>query len=156
LIDYRFPMTLEITGGPELVAVATKKAHWTRRYAAGAVTFGCPVRTSDRTPRVWSGRGLGLPEDELPKFAAQLRRVMKHEAYWLARADCPDRRAGDAARWSSGRYDDEDGFVYFAGPCADRGLWPGYRPTPAFTIALPHVRGLRIRVAAYLAAGSTS
>ncbi|WP_410676616.1 hypothetical protein [Amycolatopsis sp. cmx-4-68] len=149
-------MTLEITGGLEFAVVATKKPRWTRRYAEGAVTFGCPVRTSDRTPRVWSGRGLGLPEEELPELAAQLRRVMKHETYWLARASCPDRRAGDAARWSPGRYDDEDGFVYFAGPCADSDPWPGYRPSAAFTIALPHVRGLRIRVAAYLAAEPAS
>ena len=43
-------------------------------------------------------------------------------------------------------------FVYFAGPCTNGHPWPGYRPAQAFTIALPHVRGLRIRVAAYLAA----
>lgn len=152
MIDYRSPMTLEITGGPEFAALATENARWTRSYEGGAVTFGCPARTSERTPRVWSGRGLGLPEADLPKFSAQLKRVMKHDAYWLARADCPDRRAGEAARWSPGRYDDEDGFVYFAGPCTHGDPWPGYRPAEEFTIALPHVRGLRIRLAAYLAA----
>lgn len=144
-------MTLELAGGPEFAALATKEARWTRRYADGAVAFGCPARTSERAPRVWSGRGLGLPEAELPTFAEQLKRVMKHATYWQARAECEDRRAGDAARWSAGRFDDEDGFVYFAGPCAHGDPWPGYRPTPRFTIALPHVRGLRIRVAAYLA-----
>ncbi|GLY38559.1 hypothetical protein Amsp01_045830 [Amycolatopsis sp. NBRC 101858] len=151
MIDYRSRMTLEITGGTPFSALATQS--WTRCYAGGAITFGCPGRTYERAPRVWGGRGLGLPEDELPAFAAQLKRVMKHEAYWLARADCPDRRAGDAARWSPGRYDDEDGFVYFAGPCTHGDPWPGYRPTEEFTLTLPHVRGLRIRVAAYLAAG---
>lgn len=146
MIDYRSPMTLELTGGPDFAAQAPETARWTRQYTVGAVTFGCPARTSERTPRVWSGRGLGLPEAELTDFAEQLRRVMKHKAYWLAR----DPRAGDAAIWSPGHYDDEDGFVYFAGPCTHGGPWPGYRPTPAFTVALPHVRGLRIRVAAYL------
>ncbi|HEY3464216.1 MAG TPA: hypothetical protein VGL47_03740 [Amycolatopsis sp.] len=144
-------MTLELTGGSDFSALAPKNTRWTRRYAGGAVTFRCPARTGDRTPRVWSDRGLGLPEDELPAFAAQLRRVMKHEAYWVARAACADRRAGDASRWSPARYDDEDGFVYFAGPCAHGDRWPGYRPATEFTIALPHVRGLRIRIAAYLA-----
>ncbi len=153
MIDYRSPMTLEITGGPPFAALARERLRWTRHYAGGEVTFGCPARSADRTPRVWTARGLGLPEDELPGFAAQLRRVMKHEAYWIARAACADRRAADAARWSPARYDDEDGFVYFAGPCTHGDRWPGYRPATEFTIALPHVRGLRIRVAAYLAAG---
>ncbi len=147
MIDYRSPMTLELTGGPDFAAQAPKKARWTRQYTAVAVTFGCPARPSERTPRVWSGRGLGLPETELEGFAAQLRRVMKHEAYWIAR----DRHVGDPAVWSPGRYDDEDGFVYFAGPCTHGDPWPGYRPARTFTIALPRVRGLRIRVAAYLA-----
>lgn len=152
MIDYRFPMTLDLTGGPHFAALAPEKARWTRQYADDAVTFGCPARPSERTPRVWSGRGLGLPEAELAGFAAQLRRVMKDDAYWIARAACGDRHAGDAAVWSPGRYDDEDGFVYFAGPCTHGHPWPGYRPAEAFTIALPHVRGLRIRIAAYLAA----
>jgi hypothetical protein len=152
VIDYRSPMTLEITGGSSFSALARESGRWTRRYAGGAVTFGCPARSPERAPRVWSSRGLGLPESELPGFAAQLRRVMKHETYWIARAACADRRAGDATRWSPGRYDDEDGFVYFAGPCTHGDPWPGYRPAEEFTITLPHVRGLRIRVAAYLAA----
>ena len=145
-------MTLDLTGGLEFATPATGKARWTRQYAGDAVTFGCPARTPERTPRVWSGRGLGLPEAELAGFAAQLRRVMKEDVYWAARAAREDRHAGDAAVWSPGRYDDEDGFVYFAGPCTHGHPWPGYRPAEAFTIALPHVRGLRIRVAAYLAA----
>jgi len=148
LIAYRFPMTLEITGGSDFSALATENSRWTRRYADGVVTFGCPERAPERSPRIWSGHGLGLPETDLPRFLRQLARVMKHQAYWLARAE----GSGEGRLWSPGRYDDEDGFVYFAGPCVDSDPWPGYRPTPAFTIALPHVRGLRIRVAAYLAA----
>ncbi|MEV6879295.1 hypothetical protein [Amycolatopsis sp. NPDC051128] len=143
-------MTLEIIGGSDFSALATENCRWTRRYADGAVTFGCSARTPERAPRVWSGHGLGLPEADLPRFARQLARVMKHEAYWLARAE----GSGDARLWSLGRYDDEDDFVYFAGPCAHGDPWPGYRPARTFTIALPHVRGLRIRVAAYLAAVS--
>jgi len=150
VIDYRSPMTLEIAGGSSFSALTREPGRWTRRCTGGEVTFGCPLRTSERTPRVWSGRGLGLPEDELTAFAGQLKRVMKHEAYWLARAECADRRAGDAARWSPGRYDDEDDFVYFAGPCTHGDPWPGYRPARRFTIGLPQIRGLRIRVAAYL------
>ncbi|MEV6832278.1 hypothetical protein [Amycolatopsis sp. NPDC051102] len=140
-------MTLELTGGPDFAITAPKNTRWSRRYADGAVTFGSPARTPERMPRVWSGRGLGLPEAELAEFAGQLRRVMKHDEYWAARA----RNAGDATVWTPGRYDDEDGFVYFAGPCTHGDPWPGYRPARAFTVALPHVRGLRIRVAAYLA-----
>jgi hypothetical protein len=142
-------MTLELAGGPDFAVAAPKNTRWTRQYADGSITFGSPARTPERMPRVWSGRGLGLPEGELTAFAGQLRRVMKHDAYWAARARDP--RAGDAKVWTPGRYDDEDGFVYFAGPCAHGDPWPGYRPARAFTIALPHVRGLRIRVAAYLA-----
>ncbi|RSD11525.1 hypothetical protein [Amycolatopsis eburnea] len=139
-------MTLEITGGHEFDALATESARWTRHYAGGEVTFGCPGRPPERTPRVWGGRGLGLPEAELPRFARQLARAMKHPAYWEARVP------GAVQRWSRGRYDDEDGFVYFLGPCTHGDPWPGYRPAHAFTIALPDVRGLRIRLAAYLAA----
>ncbi|WP_328452548.1 MULTISPECIES: hypothetical protein [unclassified Amycolatopsis] len=147
-------MTLEITGGradrPGFAALATRTARWTRRCAGGAVTFGHPGRDTYRTPRVWSGHGVGLPEPDLAGFAVQLAKVMKDREYWIARAEYPDRRAGDAARWSPGRYDDEDGFVYFAGPCTNGDRLPGYHPAPAFTIPLPFVRGLRIRLAAYL------
>jgi hypothetical protein len=156
LIDYRSLMTLEIAGGrggrPGFAAVAPENACWTRLYVGGAVTFGRSGRDAYRTPRVWSGHGLGLPETDVAGFAVQLAKVMKHRAYWIARAECPDRRAGDATRWSPGRYDDEDAFVYFAGPCTHGDRLPGYHPAAAFTIALPHVRGLRIRLAAYLAA----
>lgn len=149
-------MALEITGGragrPGFPAVATRTVRWTCRCAGGAVTFGRPGRDVYRTARVWSGHGLGLAETDLAGFAGQLAKVMKHRAYWVARAECPDRRAGDAARWSPGRYDDEDGFVYFAGPCTNGDRLPGYHPAAAFTVALPHVRGLRIRLAGYLAA----
>jgi hypothetical protein len=149
-------MALECTGGragrPGFPAAARENLRWTRRYAGGAVTFGCLGRTAYRTPRVWSGHGLGLPEADLPGFAGQVAQVMRHRAYWAARAAYPDPRAGDAGQWSPGRYDDEDGFVYFAGPCTHGDRLPGYHPTPAFTIALPHVRGLRVRLAAYLAA----
>ena len=102
---------------------------------------------------MWSGRGLGLPEAELADFAAQLRRVMKHESYWLARAACPDRRAGDAAAGHRAATTTKTVSSTSPGPCTHGDPWPGYRPAEAFTIALPHVRGLRIRVAAYLAAG---
>jgi hypothetical protein len=155
LIDYRSLMALELTGDragrPGFPAPATKKSRWTRRCADGAVTFGRPGRLGYRTPRVWSGHGLGLPEDDLPGFVAQLARVMTHRPYWAARAACQDRRAGDALQWSPGHYDDEDGFVYFTGPCTHADRLSGYHPTATFTIALPYIRGLRIRLAAYLA-----
>jgi hypothetical protein len=147
-------MALEITGGragrPGFPVVATEVLRWTRHYANGAVIFGCHSHAAYRTPRVWSGHGLGLPDTEVPGFARQLHKVMNHRAYWVARAADTDRRAGDAAQWSPGRYDDEDGFVYFAGPCVHGDRLPGYHPAPIFEIALPHVRGLRIRLAAYL------
>ncbi|MEA5360133.1 hypothetical protein VA596_11345 [Amycolatopsis sp., V23-08] len=142
-------MTLEIVGGRRgLPARAPKSARWTRLCTGGSVTFGHLVGDDYRTPRVWGGHGLGLPETDLAGFAVQLAKVMKHHAYWVARAENPDH----AMHWSPGRYDDEDAFVYFAGPCTHGDRLPGYHPAAAFTIALPHVRGLRIRVAAYLAA----
>ncbi|WP_328647310.1 hypothetical protein OHS58_05130 [Amycolatopsis sp. NBC_00348] len=145
-------MTLEIVGGRRGVSAgAAESARWTRLCVGGSVTFGHLVGDDYRTPRVWSGRGLGLPEADLGGFAVQLAKVMKLGAYWAARAECPDRRAGDATRWSPGRYDDEDAFVYFAGPCTHGDRLSGYHPAAAFTIALPYVRGLRIRLAGYLA-----
>ena len=131
-------------------ATATRIAPWQRRFADGAVTFTRLGDDRERAPRVWSGHGLGMPAEDLPGFLEALAKVMKRRPYWVART-AADPRAGDAHVWSAARFDDEDGFVYLGGPCLLGEPGPGYRPAPAFTVALPHVRGLRIRVAAYLA-----
>lgn len=68
-------------------------------------------------PRVWSGRGLAIAETELADFQKAVGEVMKLPVYWLARARCPSREAGDATTWSEPRHDPDDEFVYLSGPC---------------------------------------
>ncbi|MBE1496240.1 hypothetical protein H4696_003340 [Amycolatopsis lexingtonensis] len=48
------------------------------------------------------------------------------------------------------RPDTEDGFVYVSGPCSSWENTAGYRPVYSFSVPLPDVRGLRIRLSAYL------
>ncbi len=137
-----------------MVATITTAARWKIAQSGDFVTFKRTAKRGDTwyaAPRVWSGRGLALPESDLPGFAKALAEGMKHPGYWAAWARC-DRRVGDAAVWSEPRYDPDDELVYIAGPCGLRERLPGYRPTSSFTVAWPHVRGLRIRVAAYLLA----
>ncbi|WP_410597437.1 hypothetical protein [Amycolatopsis sp. lyj-23] len=97
-------------------------------------------------PRTWSGRGVAIAEVDLPAFEKGLGEVLKLPVYWLARA-----RRGDAAVWSPPRYDPDDEFVYLTGPCRTDTPDPGYRPASTFDIDLVHLRGLRIRIAAYRA-----
>ena len=101
-------------------------------------------------PRVWSGRGLAMPAADLPGFGAALGEAMKLPDYWSARSRSADVSAGDRAVWSVPHYDLDDDFVYISGPCLLAEPRPGYRPVTAFALALVHIRGLRIRVAAYL------
>jgi hypothetical protein len=130
---------------------------WTVEVSGEGATFSGAPRVEDHTaacalPRVWAGRGLGLPDDEVPGIASALKEVMKTHAYWTARHRHRGTQAGcgGADDWSVPRRDDNDGFVYITGPC---GRWTGdvgYRPAAAFTLWLPTVRGLRIRLMAYL------
>lgn len=137
-----------------MVATIATSARWKITQAGEFVTFTRGAGPDDAwyaAPRVWSGHGLAMPESDLPAFGKALAGGMKQPGYWAARASC-DRRGGDVSVWSEPRYDADDDLVYVAGPCGLRERLPGYRPTSTFTIAWPHLRGLRIRLAAYLLA----
>jgi hypothetical protein len=136
---------------------------WTVEVSEEGATFSGAPRVEDHTaaralPRVWAGRGLGLPDDEVPGLASALREVMNTHAYWTARhrhGGTQEGRGG-ADDWSVPRRDDDDGFVYITGPCGHWNGDAGYRPAAAFTLWLPDVRGLRIRLVGYLGLQSRS
>lgn len=132
----------------------TTVAGWTVTASGDTATFTHTAAGGFWAPRVWSGRGLAIAETDLPALDKVLGEVLKLPVYWLARARRGDRTAGEAAVWSEPRYDPEDEFVYLAGPCRTGAPAAGYRPVPAFAIDLVHLRGLRIRIAAYRAGGS--
>lgn len=119
----------------------TTVADWTITASGDTATF----THASATPRVWPGRGLAIAEADLPALDKVLGEVMKLPVYWLARAR-RDAGAGDAAVWSEPRYDPEEESVHLAGPCrADEA---------GFAIDLVHLRGLRIRIASFRAAGA--
>ncbi len=95
-------------------------------------------------PRVWAGRGLGVAGTALPGLRAALGEVMKTPAYWRA-------RVGPDSPWGVPRWDAEDGFVYLTGPAGGPRGDAGFRAVPCFSVGHPAVRGLRVRVAGYLA-----
>ncbi|WP_326949075.1 hypothetical protein OG439_09920 [Amycolatopsis sp. NBC_01307] len=128
-----------------MATTTTETPHWTIGTAGDIATF-TRVRPAPGGPRVWSGRGLALPEADLPTFGKALGEVMKLPVYWSARARAEDRSAGEQDVWSAPRHDPDDGFVHIAGPCH----LPAEQPEAAFTLSLVHVRGLRVRIAAYL------
>ncbi|MFJ9778861.1 hypothetical protein ACIRSS_04715 [Amycolatopsis sp. NPDC101161] len=125
----------------------TTVADWTITASGDTATF-THATGGYWAPRVWSGRGLAIAEADLPSFDKALGEVLKLPVYWLARARRADSGAGEAAVWSEPRYDGDDEFVYVAGPCRTEDA-PGYRPASTFVIDLVHLRGLRIRIAAY-------
>jgi hypothetical protein len=98
--------------------------------------------------------GSGVPEGDLAALEKALGEVLKLPVYWLARARRRDIAAGEAAVWSEPRYDADDEFVYLTGPCRTDLPAPGYRPAAEFAIDLVHLRGLRLRLAAYRAVRS--
>ncbi|WIY06668.1 hypothetical protein QRX60_23500 [Amycolatopsis mongoliensis] len=105
--------------------------------------FTCAPSVEDHTaarvlPRVWPGRGLGLPKQDIPGFVAALGEVMKTRRYWQER------------QAKGTRADPDDGFGYVSGPCSRWENTAGYRPVYSFSAPLPDVRGLRIRFSAYL------
>ncbi|WP_410671581.1 hypothetical protein [Amycolatopsis sp. cmx-4-68] len=132
----------------------TELPQWTIRTSGDEVTFThVPAeRGSGGGPRVWSGRGLGLREGDLPAFGKALGEVMKLPAYWRARA----RSARPEADWSPPRRDPGDGFVYVTGPCRLARDHAGYEPVASFTLELADVRGLRVRIAAHLHLGRSA
>jgi hypothetical protein len=132
----------------------TNVADWTITASGDTATFTHASPGGYWAPRVWSGRGLAIAEADLAAFDKALGEVLKLPVYWLARARRRDPGAGEAAVWSEPRYDSDDEFVYLTGPCRAEEPAAGYRPVPAFVIDLVHLRGLRIRMAAYRAASA--
>jgi hypothetical protein len=130
---------------------------WTVQVCEDEATFSGAPEVEDHTavqalPRVWAGRGLGLAKDDLHGFTAALAEVMKTHLYQSAWGRHGMRAGGGRGEvWSIPRRDDDDGFVYVSGPCGKWSGQVGYRPAATFTMWLPDVRGLRIRLAAYLA-----
>ncbi|MBE8517031.1 hypothetical protein ILP97_05810 [Amycolatopsis sp. H6(2020)] len=130
----------------------TTVADWTIIASGDTASFTHASAGGYWAPRVWSGRGLAMAEADLAAFDKALGEVMKLPIYWLARARRRDAAAGEPAIWSQPRYDTDDEFVYINGPCRTGLPGAGYRPAPGFAIDLVHLRGLRIRIAAYRAA----
>lgn len=133
---------------PTLATVAS----WTIIASGDTASFTHASAGGYWAPRVWSGRGLALVEADLAAFDKSLGELMELPGYWLARARRRDAGAGDATVWSEPRFDPDDEFVYIAGPCRTGEPAAGYRPVSTFAIDLVHLRGLRIRTAAYRAA----
>jgi hypothetical protein len=146
-------VTMIIVSGPAM-------RRWTVQVSEDHATFSGAPGVEDHIaaqalPRVWAGRGLGLANTDLQGFAAALGEVMKTHLYQSARHRHGTHAGrGSAEVWSVPRRDDDDGFVYFSGPCGEGNGQVGYRPAATFTIWLPDVRGLRIRPAAYLVSDS--
>ncbi|NBH11513.1 hypothetical protein [Amycolatopsis sp. SID8362] len=119
----------------------TTVADWTITASGDTATF----THASAPPRVWHGRGFAIAEADLAALDKALGEVMKLPVYWLARGR-RDAGAGDAAVWSEPRHDPADESVHLAGPCrADEA---------GFAIDLVHLRGLRIRIASFRAAGA--
>ncbi len=126
---------------------------WTARVNGTEAVFSCAPLVEDHTaaralPRVWAGRGLGVPDVDLPGLVAALGEVMKTPAYWRGRTP-GGHRPGTVNEWSLPRRDAEEGFVYVTGPCGEDTGGSGYRPVYGFTITLASVRDLRIRPTAF-------
>ncbi|MEU7788027.1 MULTISPECIES: hypothetical protein [unclassified Amycolatopsis] len=119
----------------------TTVADWTITASGDTATFTHAVSA----PLVSDGRGFAVAETDLAALDKVLGEVMKLPVYWLARGR-RDAEAGEAAVWSEPRYDAEDESVHFAGPCRVA--------EPGFAVDLVHLRGLRIRIASFRAAGA--
>jgi hypothetical protein len=127
-------------------------ADWTITASGDTATFTYADLGAHWGPRVWSGGGLAIAAADLERFDKALGEVMKLPVYWLARARRRDAGAGEAAVWSEPRYDPDDEFVHVTGPCRAAEPEPEHGAAPAFAVDLVHLRGLRIRIAAYRAA----
>ncbi|WP_410588245.1 hypothetical protein [Amycolatopsis sp. lyj-23] len=129
------------------MSTLTELPHWTIRTSGDQATFTHVAAVRDAgTPRRRSEPGLTLREEDLPGFAKALGEVMKLPTYWTARARAGRLTLDGDSAWSEPRHDPEDGFVHVAGPCDP----PRPEPGGSFTVELADVRGLRVRIAAYL------
>ncbi|WP_329066233.1 hypothetical protein [Amycolatopsis sp. NBC_01480] len=128
--------------------------HWAPEVGDAEVAFACPSlpgAPADALPRVWPGRGLGLPETDVPGLVTALGTVMATPQFWRARRSGAGR--GSEQIWSVPHTDPADGFLYVVGPCGRWNNTAGYRPVHSFAIPLGDVGGLRSRLAAHLHTG---
>ncbi|QYN26447.1 hypothetical protein K1T34_42350 [Amycolatopsis sp. DSM 110486] len=124
---------------------------WAVTMTAEDAIFTCAAGDDSEAwslPRVWPGRGLGLPSAEVPAFTAAVGEVMKTPLYWRARFARPERAHAQA--WAAPKVDAEDDFTYVSGPCGRDDQAVGYQPVARVVIALADLRGLRVRLAAHL------
>ncbi|WP_406635299.1 hypothetical protein [Amycolatopsis sp. WGS_07] len=132
---------------------------WAVTIDGDLAVFRCAPRSEEPSavrvlPRMWPGRGLGVSDADVRGLAAAVAEAMRRPGYWIAR-----RRAGrpwEEQPWGAAHWDAEEGFVYVSGPCGIPGGAVGYRPVYRFPVALRDLRGLRIRLAAYLDASALS
>jgi len=128
------------------VPTLTELPRWTIRTSGDQATFTQVPAGRTQPPRVREGRGLALPEEDLPGFAKALGEVMKLPTYWTARARAGRLTHDGEPAWSEPRHDPQDGFVHVSGPCHP----PQPEPGGSFTVELADIRALRVRIAAYL------
>jgi hypothetical protein len=70
-----------------LISPTRAMERWTVRVDGTEAVFSCAPLVEDHTaaralPRVWAGRGLGVPDVDVPGLVAALSEVMKTPAYW--------------------------------------------------------------------------
>ncbi|MFF0147462.1 hypothetical protein ATK36_6211 [Amycolatopsis sulphurea] len=140
-----------------VIPVTATMQRWSVSIEAGKAVFACAPAVEDHTaarvlPRMWPGHGLGVLGADVPGLLASVGEVMKAPLYWISRYD--GARAWDTQPWTVVREDPDDGFVYVGGPCGPADSSVGYRPVYHLPVALTDVRGLRIRLGAYLRAAS--
>jgi hypothetical protein len=115
-----------------LISPTRAMDRWTVRVDGTEAVFSCAPLVEDHTaaralPRVWAGRGLGVPDVDVPGLVAALSEVMKTPAYWRSRPP-GSHHPGTVLAWSQPRRDPEDGFIYLSGPCGHDTGGAGYRP----------------------------
>ncbi|WP_410595564.1 hypothetical protein [Amycolatopsis sp. lyj-23] len=93
-------------------------------------------------PHAWRGRSVLVPVAAVPGLAAAVEAVLESTA---------TAKVGGLDRWSRARVDRITECVYFDGPVLAGGR-NGHTPVRTLFVAVADLRGLRLRLTAYLAA----
>ncbi|WP_103341137.1 hypothetical protein [Amycolatopsis sp. CA-126428] len=120
---------------------------WTAAIEGDEAIFTCfsaGAAPHELLPHVRPGRSVLVPASSLAGLEVAV------EAVLAARPDAGTRGGHNLGRWSQARVDRVAYAVYFDGPVR-AGEGDGYRPVRTFFVALRDLRGLRVRLAAYLA-----
>ncbi len=94
-------------------------------------------------PHVWRERSVLVPERAVTGLAVAVDAVLETSAEAVVRG------SGRLDRWGQARADRVAKCVYFDGPVRGAG-GDGYKPARTFFVALQDLRGLAVRLAAYL------